>query len=398
MRKTASCRASAIGLIVFVSLIAGGIFVPAAMACVNVGDNLCLFADFRFRYEIDEEYRKLGGTKRHRERDRARIRVRYGFKYQWSDHISFGMRLRTSMDSVQSPHQTLGLLDGRGTTFGLDRGYIHFKFLDGGFLWLGKNNMNFWQQNEAFWDGDAQPEGGAIGYKLNLGTGGSVTVQSVHTWLRDNSWGGGGKSIGDDETATTIQGVFVQPLGDHTVTLAAGALFAQDDTPNSLPGEDATYFIGSAQGKTKVAGIGFKIGADYLNSDVDNDMSGVNPGHAFWIKADDQDEGYVINFAAKWKNVGFKFEHYYIELNAVPLQGAVAQDDFRFSSNFEGQKYQIGYDFGRGLNVDFRVYHQYQILDRDPPEGLAGGVVGTGSYIQDVESNTRYQVNLNIKF
>ena len=417
-----------VSVLVSTSLFSLGVFaftlfsVPPAMAAVEVGENLSLYGDFRMRYEIDDEHRFCGvacggpaaGVTRDRERDRARIRARFGFKYQWRDNISFGMRLRTSLDSVQSPHQTLGLLQGRGTNFGLDRAYIHFKFLDGGFLWLGKNQMSFWQQNEVFWDGDAQPEGGAIGYKYNLAAGGSITVQAVHTWFRDNGFGDL-ISVGEDETGTTIQGVFVQPLGSHVFTLAAGAMFVNDDQPQpqpggglGLPGGDATYFIGSFQWKTKFAGIGFKLGADYLNSSVDNDQPMANTAHVFWLGADDQNDGYVINFAAKWKKLSFKFEHYYVELNAVPLQGAVAQDDFRFSSNFEGQKYQIGYQFGKGLSADFRVYDQHDILDRDLPDGLRDSsclssgadcaVVGTGGFVQDVEHNIRYQINLNIKF
>ena len=54
--------------------------VPSAMAAVQVGDNLYLLGDFRFRYEIDDE---KNGTP-DRDRDRARIRARFGFKYDWS--------------------------------------------------------------------------------------------------------------------------------------------------------------------------------------------------------------------------------------------------------------------------------------------------------------------------
>ncbi|MFQ5443147.1 MAG: putative porin [Nitrospinales bacterium] len=181
------------------------VFVPASSAAVQVGDKLSLFGDFRFRYEIDDEDDPAGD----RERDRARIRARFGFKYDWSNRVNFGLRLRTESDNNQSPHQTLGVLTaGQNADFGLDRAYINVKYLDGGFAWLGKHGISWWEQNEAFWDADIQPEGAGLGYKFNFGEAGTFTLQSVFTYLTDNSFTGDGDGIFDDDTATSIQGVY----------------------------------------------------------------------------------------------------------------------------------------------------------------------------------------------
>lgn len=364
--------------------------VPASFASVQVSDKLSFFGDFRFRYEIDKQDRDAS-TSGDRERDRARVRARFGFKYERSKNVSFGLRLRTESNNNQSPHQTLGFTGGRSGNFGLDRAYVEFKILGNGFLWLGKHGISFWEQNEAFWDGDIQPEGLGLGYKFKLGSGGSLTLHAVHTYIADNSFGDNAAIFGDD-TGTTIQAVYTRTMGPNTITLASGAMFVSDNEGTSLPGGTATYSIHSIQWKNKsiFPNVPIKLGFDYLVSSYDDS----NPNAATGGSTADTDEnsGYVINLAAKSGKWGFKVEHYYIELNSVPLQGLVAQDDFPFSSNFFGQKYQIGYNFGSGLSADFRVYSQEQILRSD----LAG--TNVGGFIQNVKHDNRYQVNLNIKF
>lgn len=395
MQKTALGKASAIGVILLVFLISGGMFVPSTMAAVQVGDNLYLFADFRFRYEIDEERDEPVA----RDRDRARIRARFGFKYDWSNNVSFGLRLRTASNNNQSPHQTLGLLAaGDNADFGLDRAYIEMKFLENGFFWLGKHAISWWEQNEAFWDLDIQPEGAGGGYIFKLGPNGVLTLQGTHSILTDNGFGSSAgnstskNGIFEDDTATGIQGVYNRAMGPHAFTVASGALIVSDRSVKSTPGGSTTYTITSVEYKNKslLPKIPLKVGFDYLNSTFNSAAAGTTQDA---IGVGDKNEGYVVNFSAKYGNWGFKFEHYRIELNAVPAQGTLAQDDFRFSSNFEGQKYQLSYKFGKGYNVDFRVYPQERIDDT-----IVSGAANVGSYVQTEHQTTRYQVNLNIKF
>ena len=68
----------------------------------------------------------------------------------------------------------------------------------------------------------------------------------------------------------------------------------------------------------------------------------------------------------------------------------MSQDNFPFSSNFEGQRYQVGYNFGNGVKADFRFYDQEMIA------GVSGS--GAGNWVQNVEGVTRLQANLNLKF
>ena len=387
-------RVSTIALLALVVLFVGT--VRESAASVAVGDKLSLFSDFRLRYEIDAA--ENAGVKQGR--DRARIRARFGFKYAWSDNVSFGLRLRTESDnnvtpggsgtSTQSPHQTLSLLGrggGNSEDFGIDRAYIDIKFMGGGFLWLGKHGMSFWQQNEGFWDGDIQPEGAGVGYKMKMGEAGSLTVQAVHTILNENL-NSDGHGILEDDFGDSIQVVYTGAAGDLGYTFAIGALFVTEQAFGGIPGGSGAYGIISGQLKTKISQFPIKFGLDFLFSDYD--IAEFGTADAIGTTGDDENLGYIINLAAKYQKYGFKIEYYHIETNSVPVQGGLAQDDFRHSSNFKGFKFQVSRSIGKGFGVDLRVYPQSIIDDTVTNR--------TGDWVMGRDDNTRYQVNLNIKF
>ena len=353
-----------------------------ATAGVAISDKLSIFGDLRVRYELDDQDRSNTGAA-DRDRDRARLRARFGFKHQSTDKISFGMRFATMAGtSLQSPHQTLGVADTvtDNADFGLDRAYIETKWGKGGFLWLGKHGISFWEQNEQFWDGDIQPEGVGVGYKFGLSDGASLLLQSTATYLVDESWGDNDGAF-DDDFGTTLQAVYTR----GPMILAVGSLFIADQGDDvNIQGGSATYTIASIQYKAQAGGLPLKLGFDWLHGEdvvmngVANETLGGSP----------DESGYVLNASTKKGKWGFQFKHHYVPLNSVPLQGQVSQDNFPFSSNFEGQRYQVGYNFGSGVKADFRVYDQNMIA----------GVSSAGTWVQTVDDVQRYQINLNAKF
>ena len=356
--------------------------VPApATAGVAISDKLSVYGDVRVRYEQDREDRT--GTNIDRDRDRARFRARFGFKHKTTDKITVGMRFATEADSLQSPHQTMGVSGGASDDFGIDRAYIETKWGKGGFLWLGKHGISFWEQNEQFWDGDIQPEGVGAGYKFGLGDDTNLLLQSTYTYINDEGWATNrNNGINEDDTGLSLQGVLTKGGG----TAAIGTLMVNDDDGHDLAGGSADYYIGSVQYKTKAGDLPIKLGADYLWSDDLWYTSSSTSGPCVTC----EDTGYVLNASTKKGNMSFQFKHYDIGLNSVPLQGAVSQDNFRFSSNFEGQRYQVGYNFGNGVKADFRIYDQDQ--------KYTGTLTNAGGHVQNSEDNVRYQVNLNAKF
>jgi hypothetical protein len=312
------------------------------------------------------------------------MRARFGFKHKTTDKITMGLRFATAAGGLQSPHQDLEIAGGNKQTFGLDRAYIETKWGKGGFLWLGKHGISFWEQNEQFWDGDIQPEGAGVGYKLGLGDDASLLLQSTYTLINEEGWSNQNNGVGEDDSAYSLQAV----LTKGGATAAIGRLAVQDDNDPDLPGGSADYYIASVQFKTSTA-LPIKLGADFMWSDGTSrngatlDVTGITNG--------DEDQGYVLNASTKKGNWSLQFKHYDIESNSVPLAGQVSQDNFRFSSNFEGQRYQVGYNFGNGVSMDARVYDQDQ-----KRSDLT--IPANNSWAMGSEDNTRYQVNLNAKF
>jgi hypothetical protein len=356
--------------------------VPApATADVAISDKLSLFGDFRARYEVDDQDRDNTGAV-DRDRDRARLRARFGFKHKSTDKISFGLRLATEADALQSPHQTLQVTENDDSSgeFGLDRAYVDIKWGKSGFAWFGKHGISFWEQNEQFWDGDIQPEGAGAGYKFGLASGASVLLQSTVTYLVDEGWGDNDGTF-DDDYGVTAQAVY----NKGPMTAAVGQLYIIDQGDDvNIQGGSATYSIASIQYKTQAGGLPLKLGFDWLHGE-NVGMNGVGNETLGGTK---DETGYVINASTKQGKWGFQFKHHYIPLNSVPLQGQVSQDNFPFSSNFEGQRYQVGYNFGSGVKADVRLYDQ---------DALAG-VSSAAGWVQTVENVKRVQANLNLKF
>ncbi len=371
--------ALALGLVLFG-------FTPGALAGIEIGDNLTLSYDFRFRYEIDDE-RRTGTTSDKRTRDRMRIRARLGLTYDLADWVRFGIRLRTGANSTQSPHQTLGgTTFGGGSTqdssddFGLDRAYIKFKWLKNGFAWLGKNQVAIWQQNEQFWTVDFQAEGATAGYVLPLRGKSTLTLQGGYYLLDEGDFGGGG-GVFNDIAIIPVQAVYERDIGPAGLTLAglvAPTSAPEATTAAAFPGGRSTYYMGSVEAKLKGLPIPVSVGYE-----------------AYWGNESAMGHGAALRVKPlKGWPLELRGYYYYVPVDSVPVQGAIAQDNFRFSSNFKGFQVMAVYKILPNLQVDLRAYPQDTIN-----EGLsATQVPGLGSYVQSSGYTTRYQTNLNIKF
>ncbi len=372
-------------LLLWGSLLA--VSVPSAYAGIALTDKLTLSSDFRFRFEIDDERSVLDpnlGVEKTRTRDRWRIRFRLGFTYQATDWVQFGMRLRTEADSTQSPHQTLGQSNfGGGSTqggsddFGLDRAYIKFKWLKNGFAWLGKNQAAIWQQNEQFWDSDFQAEGITGGYVLPLRGKSTVTVQASYYLIAEDNFSG----AFNDRTIMPVQLIYNRDLGPAVLTLAG--LVAPTNAPSNttaanFPGGRRTYYLYGAE--AKLQGLPFPVIVGYEG--YYGNHSRVGHGAALRVKP------------LKEVPLELRAYYYYVPVNSVPLQGAIGQDDFRFSSNFKGFQFVANYKFRPNLDIQFRAMPQDTINE----SLTTAQVPGLGSYVQPSGYTTRYQMNMNIKF
>ncbi len=157
---------------------------------------LTFTGDFRFRAEPDWNSRKADGTYREN-RMRLRYRVRFGAAYEYNEHFSLGIRIRTGNPiKQQDPQLTLGNTDGEFGTLPLGFEKIYLKGEFSGFeFWLGKNDFPFKKQNELFWSDNVYPEGVSVNKAFSVESGffNSLKLSAGHFIISH-----GGTTLGND--------------------------------------------------------------------------------------------------------------------------------------------------------------------------------------------------------
>ncbi len=130
--------------------------------------------DFRFRHEMIESERVVSGQAEDAaDRTRQRIRARLGFDYKVTDTVKGTLLLATGGDDPRSSNQTLG---GTGTrkSIGVDMAFVDWQFMNGANVVLGKQPHPYFRPGQSlFFDGDWNPEGGAVKFDRGMffGTG-----------------------------------------------------------------------------------------------------------------------------------------------------------------------------------------------------------------------------------
>ena len=202
--------------------------------------------DFRFRNEnIWTERVVSGNAVDAADRERMRIRARLGFDFKATDNVKGTLLFATGADDPRSSNQTLG---GTGTrkSIGLDMAYIDWKFMDGGNLLLGKQvNPIFRPGQSMFYDGDFNPEGGAVKFDRGMFFG------TAYGWWLTEQYNADPKGENSDANIFGLQAGMKFPLlGGETVLAAnyyeCGA--CKDNSPlyaNNANG-NTTYRVGTS--------------------------------------------------------------------------------------------------------------------------------------------------------
>ncbi len=339
--------------------------------------------DFRFRAEFDRDSQRSDGTQRD-DRDRLRFRARFGLSYQYDEHISFGLRVRSgAAAATQSPHITLGS-ELTPKTFSLDKAFVRVASQSGWF-WLGKNSFPFWTQNELFWDDDATPEGAAGAYTFGLRAGSSLTATGGLFILgtpTSNTFGDQARLVGGQLALKT-------GVGAASVE-AAGGLFAFREDPGQADPrlEDLDYSIGVA-GARVTLNVGSKpvaIGADVMVNFEDYPATLFN---------DDQTTGYVgsLRVGSLNKKGDWLLGYYYAHVEKFAVVGRYAQDDWvrwgsataTRSSNFQGHEFRAALALGSKNNLVARFY-------------LVDGIERESASATAKEDGARFRIDWNIGF
>ena len=335
----------------------------------NPCNKLSLGGDVRYRYETDSEDKVTS-----RARDRQRVRIRLSAKYTTGAGIEAGFRLATAASSLKSPHQTLGIGNttgdaGTNESFGLDRGYVKYTHGSGFWVWGGKNALPAKQFSEAWWDGDVQPEGIALGFKTEAG-GGKLKVTLAQFIAEEAGWDDTDDSsdilISKDETLTLLGLHYAfEPAGLKADIAAYNMTWGAQESGVS----DISYtliVLGAGKGM-------FKGGIEYFTSDAD-EAALIGAG-----SESSDTQGLVVHVRAKLTDM-FGLRVYFYDMGAI--SAPVAQDDFPDQSNFTGTRIQLDINAGNGMKIDIRHYNQSAKNDT--------------AFTKD--DHSRIQANFNVKF
>ncbi len=348
----------------------------SASAAVKLDDDgkVNLFGDVRFRWEYDD---RTTSSDANQSRSRLRFRARTGVKYQANDHWGGEIRLSTG-NNGNSPYITFNSgSPGSSTNITFDRANIAWTPIDDLTIKGGRMALNFWQQNEQWWDEDRNPDAVALIYNIagfTLNGAYAVLIDGV-----DGSWG-------EDITAAFYQGLYKGKAGDVGYTAALGG--ASISNANLYPDvgggstglQSDSHWIGSLQAKGKK----WLLGADVIQGDANvEDTAVVGQGR--------------IKFGDGWQ---FRLYYYKVEAFSTLGDGIYSQDNWpnpgnNGVTNFEGIRYQLDWKIAKATSMDLRYYDGERIKDRATI--LATNPTASDALLNDKDRN-RLQLNLTVKF
>ena len=195
------------------------------------------------------------------DRYRHRIRARLGFDFKATDNVKGTLLFATGADDPRSSNQTLGS-SGTRKSIGLDMAYVDWKFMQGGNLLLGKQvNPIFKPGQSMFYDGDFNPEGGAV--KVDRG----MFFGTAYGWWFSEQHSADPKGENSDANVFGLQAGMKFPLlGGETVVAAnyyeCGACQGNSPLYNNNSNGNSTFRVGSSPTNLLTYGYDiFELGA-----------------------------------------------------------------------------------------------------------------------------------------
>ena len=358
-----------------------------ASADIISNETFSLYGDFRARLETDWNSIRANGVNRS-DRTRARVRGRIGLKITPFDKFTINIRLRTGSNrSQQSPHITVIDFDdnpkGRFNA-NLDKWFGQFK--SGGFtVWGGKNSLNFWKQNEMFWDDDVTVMGGAVSFSTNITDKTKLDLKGGFYRLPVGQQNFSG-NLGSGQIVLSLD-------GKKAALIFAGGVLAIDadikdaDAPVLLNGNglrDYLLLIGSIQAKIPLEGkMPVTLGFDFMHN-----TKTYGATDAFGVANNSEKDGFV--FSVKYGQLSNKGDwllaYYYARVETLAVNSSYAQDDWvRWGSatetratNLKGHEFRAASAFTPKINLVARLY--------------------IAKAITTVENGNRFRMDLNVKF
>ncbi|MDA3798678.1 MAG: putative porin [Kiritimatiellae bacterium] len=328
--------------------------------------------DARLRFEgIDDDAKDYTRT-------RARVRARIGAYADANEDVNVGIRLASGSDDPASSNQTL---DGAFTSkaIWLDLAYVKWDIMSSGFDFIGgKMKKPFVCVSDLVWDGDVNPEGGALTYTLDMAEGVDLGLNAGVFYIDEIK-------DGDDRMLYTGQAAFNYKAEGFTV-VAGGSIYYYENMKGYGPLYDDSFFGNSSVDDTFAdefttvelfASVGTKVGKLPLT---------VFGQYATNTEADDDDDtgfliGATLGKAKKQGEWQLGYDYRMLEKDAVV--GVFADSD-SWGGGTDGQGHRISAKYAILKNWTF------------------GGTLFVNEYdIASGEDKTdylRYQIDLACKF
>ncbi len=305
--------------------------------------NTQLKGDVRVRYEnihIEDELDNGG-----RDKDRQRIRARLGAFTQVNPEVEAGIQIASGGGKdARSTNQDLSDYFNKKDLW-LDLAYIDFHPLQvpGLKVFGGKMKQPWVSMGDVIWDGDINPEGGAITYKRMFG-GTEVFGSAGYYVLQDNIDGEGVQFEHDLRLYAGQIGTRLYPGDSFKVTLG-GSVYAYDDDEDSaalrVNGNTTDQFrLYEAFGQLDVIGLPLPLSV-YGQYVMNGAARGVD---------DDQDQAWLVGFMTRVFDIGLDYNYRDVQRNGVV--GAFTDSDFAAGYvGSRGHKLKAKYDVSKNFSV-----------------------------------------------
>jgi polyhydroxyalkanoate synthesis regulator phasin len=302
-----------------------------------------LKGDVRVRYEnihIEDEADNGG-----RDKDRQRIRARLGAFTQVNPEVEAGIQIASGGGKdARSTNQDLSDYFNKKDLW-LDLAYIDFHPLQvpGLKVFGGKMKQPWVSMGDVIWDGDINPEGGAVTYKRLFG-GTEVFGSAGYYVLQDNIDGEGVQFEHDLRLYAGQVGTRFFPGDSFKVTLG-GSVYAYDDDEDSaalrVNGNTTDQFrLYEAFGQLDVIGLPLPLSV-YGQYVMNGAARGID---------DDQDQAWLVGVMTRLFDVGVDYNYRDVQRNGVV--GAFTDSDFAAGYvGSRGHKLKLKYDVSKNFSI-----------------------------------------------
>jgi hypothetical protein len=357
--------------------------------------------DFRMRQEHISNERVVGSgptatVDDAANRDRTRIRARLGFDATVTDTLKATILFATGADDPRSSNQTLGTAGSR-KAIGLDMAYVDWTAMPGVDVVLGKQPWTLFRPgNSLFYDGDYNPEGGAVKFDRGMLFG------TAYAWILTENYNANPDAVNYDSRVYGGQiGVKFPLLGGETKLAAhySECIACENKSPlfNNVANGNTTHASGStnlltygyeivelaAEMNTTLFKQPFQVWANY----AENMASHVDYSTAYAL-------GVSLGKASNPKTWNAALWYQSIEKDA--LFGQFVDSDFA-DGKTDGEGFVLRGAYAPVKNFNVQATYFINTLNKDvaPVSGIASGV--PYSIGKDLNYD-RLQVDLNYKF